>query len=157
MDRPYRPLGTPLGAASALADVNPVGFDYLNSPTTGASPFGSDFQAFNPRQIAGYGAMPQQSNWFGIDGLGKNMDTLQLGLGGLQTLAGLWGAIQASKIAKDNLKFTRASANANLANQTQSYNTAIADRARSRGAWEGQSQGQVADYIAKNQLAQRTV
>lgn len=96
-------------------------------------------------------------DWFGIDGLGKNIDTLKLGASGLQTLAGLWGALKAADVAKKQLSFTKAATNANLANQTQSYNTSIADRARARGAFEGQSQSQVADYISQNSLAKRTV
>lgn len=94
---------------------------------------------------------------FGNSGLGLNIPTAQLALNGLGTLGSLWGAMKMAKVAKQQLNFTRASANANLANQTQSYNTQIEDRARSRGAVEGQTQGQVDDYIAKNSLQKRTV
>ena len=60
-------------------------------------------------------------------------------------------------MAKKQLAFTKATTNANLANQTQSYNTGIADRARARGAFEGQTQAQVSDYVTQNSLAKRTV
>jgi hypothetical protein len=95
--------------------------------------------------------------WLGIDGLGKNMQTLQVAGAGLQTLTGLWAALKAADIAKKQLAFTKATTNANLANQTQSYNTGISDRARARGAFEGQSNAQVADYISQNSLPKRTV
>jgi hypothetical protein len=95
--------------------------------------------------------------WFGVNGLGKNLDTLKLGASGIQTLAGLWAAMQSMKMAKKQYAFTRATTNANLANQTQSYNTSIEDRARARGIAEGQTSAQVDDYISKNSLAKRTV
>jgi hypothetical protein len=98
-----------------------------------------------------------QPGWFGIKGLGANMDTAKLGMNGLQTLAGLWAGIQQLKLARQSVALTRSTTNANLANQTQSYNTSIQDRARARGAVEGQSSAEVTDYIAQNSLAKRTV
>lgn len=90
-------------------------------------------------------------------GIGNNIDTLSLALGGLQTLGGLWAAKKQLGLAKKQFRFSRDFANANLENQTQSYNTAIADRARARGFTEGQSQPLVDDYIARNSLKQRTI
>lgn len=89
-------------------------------------------------------------------GLGWNMDTAKLALSGLQTIGGLWGAFQANKLAKQQFRFQRDFAETNLANQIQSYNTALADRARSRGAMEGQSQAQTQAYIDQNQLSRRS-
>lgn len=73
-------------------------------------------------------------------------------LGGLQTIANIWGAFQAQKMAKKQFKFTKDVTNTNLANQIQSYNTALADRARSRGVVEGQTPDQVSQYISANAL-----
>ena len=87
--------------------------------------------------------------------LGSN--GFKTGVSGLQTVAGLYNAYNSNKLAKQQLRFSRNFANANLANQTQSYNTALADRARSRGVMEGQSQAQVDSYIAANRLQDRTV
>jgi hypothetical protein len=101
------------------------------------------------------GAAPR--GWLGIQGLGPNLESLNLGLKGLGTLGSLWGAFQAAHIANKQLNFAKATTNANLANQTQAYNTSIQDRARARGKAEGQSQGQIADYIAQNSLQQRHV
>ena len=90
---------------------------------------------------------------FGIEGLGKNMGTLNLALGGLQTLGGLWGAYQAQKLAKAQFNYTKDVTEANLANNIKSFNTALEDRARSRAVVEGQSQQQTDDYIARNRLS----
>ena len=137
-------------------------------------------EGFNPMAIANYGGMQSPYNpgtilptgsgigsitpaggglggMFAGSGLGANMPTFSLALGGLQTIGGLWAAFNAAKVAKQQLNFTKSMANANLANQTQSYNTAIEDRARSRGFTEGQSSSQVDDYISRNSLAKRTV
>lgn len=84
-------------------------------------------------------------------------DGFKTGLGAAQTAAGLWNAYNANKLAKQQFRFTKNFANANLANQTQSYNTALNDRARTRGFMEGQSQGQIDQYIANNRLKDRTV
>ena len=105
------------------------------------------------------GQSPFQKMKWGLKGagFGNNLDTYKLAFAGLDTLAGLWSANQQLGLAKKQLAFSKAFANANLANQTKSYNTAIADRARSRGAVEGQSPAQVEDYISKNSLANRTI
>ena len=111
----------------------------------------------NPLTTAGAPTGGGLGGLFSGSGLGANMQTFNAALGGLQTIGQLWGGLQALKVAKQQLKFTKSMANANLANQTQSYNTAIEDRARSRGFTEGQSQSQVDDYISRNSLAKRTV
>lgn len=95
--------------------------------------------------------------WMKGSGIGLNMPTFNLGVGALNTIGGLWAASNAAKMAKKQFQFSKNFANANLANQTQSYNTAISDRARSRGAVEGQSASQIADYITKNSLTQRSL
>jgi hypothetical protein len=89
----------------------------------------------------------------GGTGLGFNMGTANLALGGLQMLGNLWGAFQAAKLAKKQFNFTKDVTNTNLANQIKSYNTAISDRARSRGVMEGQSPDQVSQYITANALS----
>lgn len=83
---------------------------------------------------------------------GANIPTLRMGLSGLNTLGNLWGAWQAQGLARDQLNFTRNVTNTNLNNSIQSYNTALADRARARGVAEGQSSDEVNNYIASNRL-----
>lgn len=90
-------------------------------------------------------------------GIGANMQTFNAALGGIQTLGSLWGGMKQLDLAKKQLKFTKEMSNINLGNQTKSYNTAIQDRARSRGVVEGQSQATVDDYIARNSLDKRTI
>ena len=102
----------------------------------------------------GLGGQGNQGNGF-MNFLGSN--GFKTGVDGLKTVTGLYNAYNSNKMAKQQLRFSRNFANANLANQTQSYNTALADRARSRGVMEGQSQAQVDSYIAANRLQDRTV
>ncbi len=89
---------------------------------------------------------------FGGSGLGFNMDTLQLGLGGLSAVGNFWNAYQANSLAKKQFNFTKQMTEANYMNSMKSYNTALEDRARARGVTEGQSQDQVQSYIDKNRL-----
>lgn len=136
-----------------IRPMDPISFDQPGIPTFDAS----GLKPFSPSALSVAAPQGQTPGWFGIDGFGKNMETLK-GFGtGLQTLAGLWSSIQALKMAKKQYSLTRDTTNANLANQTQSYNTSIEDKARSRAAWEGQNQAQVADYITKNSLPKRSV
>ena len=81
------------------------------------------------------------------------LGTAGMVLGGLQTIGNLWGAFQAAKLAKKQFNFTKDITETNLANQIKSYNTALADRARSRGVMEGQSPDQVSQYVSANSLA----
>lgn len=85
-------------------------------------------------------------------GLGMNIGTAQLGLGGLQALAGIWGSHQANKLAKDQFKFTKDITNTNLANQIQSYNTALSDRSNTRAVMEGRDQASAQAYVDQNKL-----
>ena len=86
------------------------------------------------------------------NGLGFNQPTLQLGVGALTSLGNLWTGLKAADVAKDQLNFVRTMGNANLNNQMKLINTRIEDRARARGAMEGQSAEQVQGYIDRNRL-----
>lgn len=90
-------------------------------------------------------------------GFGFNIPTISLGLGALNSFAGIYGALQANSLAKKQFNMQRSVANANLANQIQSYNTALEDRSRSRAVMEGQSDAEAQAYVDKNRLAARTV
>lgn len=82
--------------------------------------------------------------------LGLNMGTAQLGLAGLQTIAGLWGAFKQASLAKKDFRMRKEASDTNLNNQIRSYNTALEDRARSRAVMEGQTAEQSQAYIDKN-------
>lgn len=90
-------------------------------------------------------------------GLGLNLDTLKLGLSGISSIGNLYAALQANSLAKKQFDFTKAYANANMANQVQSYNTTLADRLNSRAKVEGTSSEDAAAEIAKNSLKNVTL
>jgi|SRR5690606_19151070 len=118
---------------------------------------GTGFLSPNTNVISPVGAgMQMPDSGGGLSGFLQS-DGFRTGLQGVQSLANLWNAFQANKLARQQFRFTRNFANANLANQTQSYNTALEDRARSRGVMEGRSQAEVDSYIAANRLKDRTV
>jgi hypothetical protein len=105
----------------------------------GAGASYSDVQKFRP-------------NGGNMGGLGFNLDTANLALGGLQSLGNLWQAWEANKLAKEQFKFQKGFSQTNLANSIQSYNTTLEDRTRSRAFTEGQSPEQAQMYIDKNRL-----
>lgn len=86
-------------------------------------------------------------------GIGLNLPTMQLGLSGLGALNTIFQGRQANRLARDQLNFARDVTNTNLRNQVQSYNTALEDRARSRGVVEGRSTDYTDEYIERNRLS----
>ena len=85
--------------------------------------------------------------------LGFNAPSLRLGLQGVNTLGNLWGALQSTKLAREQLDFTKNITNTNLNNSIKSYNTALEDRARSRGFTQGQSDTDINNYISANRMS----
>lgn len=98
------------------------------------------------------GGMGANAGWGGIQGLGANLDTLRLGLGGISSLAGLYTGLKSLGLAQDQFNLSKQMATTNLANQTKTYNTALTDRATSRGVQNGTSSADTAAYIAANRL-----
>ena len=84
-----------------------------------------------------------------------NLGTGQLVLGGIGTIGNLWAAWQAQKLAKDQFNYQKDITDTNLANQIQSYNTALSDRINSRGFIQGDSQSTIDQYIEENSLRDR--
>ena len=83
---------------------------------------------------------------------GMNLPSFQLGLQGLGTLGNLWGTFQSNKLARDSFNFQKDFAQKNLANQIKSYNTALTDRATSRGFVQGDMKDTTQQYINDNKL-----
>lgn len=83
-------------------------------------------------------------------GLGWNVPTAGLALGGLQAIGSLWNAWEANKLAKKQFNFTKDVTNTNLGNSIRAYNTTLEDRARSRAVVEGQTPAQAQAYVDKN-------
>ena len=87
--------------------------------------------------------------------LGMNIGTGQLVLGGIGTIGNLWSAWQAQKLAKEQFNYQKGITDTNLANQIQSYNTALSDRNTSRGFTQGDSQSTIDQYIEENSMRDR--
>lgn len=90
------------------------------------------------------GSLTQQLGGFG--------GIAQLGLGAIGTIGGLINSRNMLGLARDQFKHARDVTNTNLTNQIQSYNTALADRARTRAAMEGRDQASAERYIEENKL-----
>jgi hypothetical protein len=88
----------------------------------------------------------------GLGGM-STLSAVGAGLQGLQTLAGMWMGMKQLSLAKKQFRFQKDITNTNLANQIKSYNTALSDRARSRGFTEGQSQNQIDSYVRDNSMS----
>ena len=91
--------------------------------------------------------MEQTKNFFGIGDdssgsnndnttLGFNIPTLQLGLGALNSLAGMYNSWNMNKLAQQQFNLQKDVLNTNLNNQIKSYNNSLADQLRSRAAME---------------------
>lgn len=99
------------------------------------------------------GLMPvgeQAPGMFGIEGLGANLETLKLGVGGLASLGNFWSAMEQQKMAKAQFSHQRGILDTNLANSIRSYNTQIEDKYRSRAVVEGQSDAERDANIERN-------
>ena len=92
------------------------------------------------------GAAPQTPGFFSQYG------PAQFALGAIQTLGSLWNSFQQNKMAKESMAFQKEAFATNLANQEQSYNTALEDRINARYVTEGKSQAEADSYIEKNRL-----
>lgn len=125
----------------------------------GAMPDGTSLDAYS-NAIRSFGqSQAQAPSVAGVgagsvgSGLGFNVGTGQLLLGGLQTIGSLWNAFESRKLAKEQLAFTKEITNANLNNQIKAYNTTLADRGRSRAYTEGQDSATAQAYIDNNKLS----
>lgn len=118
---------------------------------------GNKLGAFDTGIDPNMGGTPMSAQGFFGGGreLGFNAPTIGAGLSGLATIGNVWNAWQSQKLAKQQFKYTRGVTETNLANSIASYNTALSDRARSRGAMEGQSQSQIDQYVNDNRAVRR--
>ena len=130
------------GTQSFPAEDTTAGMTYGTGVTNGAVTQGQLADLLKGLQGNGAGT-----------GLGFNIGTGQLALGGLSALTNLWGANKQMKLAEDQFDFTKKIATTNLNNQVKSYNTALEDRIRSRAAIEGSSSAEAEAYLNKNRLS----
>ena len=92
------------------------------------------------------GAAPQTAGFF------RQYGPAQFALGAIQTLGSLWNSFQQNKMAKESMKFQKEAFATNLANQEQSYNTALEDRINARYVTEGKSQAEADAYTQEHSL-----
>lgn len=112
---------------------------------------------FNPGVMGVAGGMGSQGDIASAirdytQSLGKmgTMDYVSAGLGGIQTIGGLIGALGSLSLAKKQFAFNKRMMETNLTNQVGAYNTALEDKARSRAVVEGISAADTASYIDKH-------
>lgn len=110
---------------------------------------GSTFNAATPDK-GGLAGLFGQGN--GFLGSGIASQDLQMGLGGLSSLANMYGAFKSLGLANKSFDFNKMIAEKNLANSTQSYNTQLSDRINARAAMEGTSDKDKQAYLNKNLL-----
>ena len=130
------------------------GIDYMGNRSSSNMP--SDRITLTDGTI--FSNNPTKSGLSGLFGdgdgfLGSDVATKDLGLafGGLQTLGNLWGGYKSLNLANKQFDFSKMIAERNLANSTQSYNTALADKINSRAESEMSTAAKEA-YLAKNSL-----
>ena len=87
--------------------------------------------------------------------LGMNLGTGQLVLGAIGSIGNLWSSWQAQKLAKEQFNYQKGITDTNLANQIQSYNTALMDRINARGYMQGDNQSTINQYIQDNSIRDR--
>lgn len=133
---------TSLGGGQPAANPNPYAAQGLvGSSTPAPQEWMTQMPPTTPLGGAGAG-----------NGFGMNIGTAQLGLQGLNSLSGIWSGMKANKLGEQSFKLNKQMANTNLNNQLKSYNTALEDKARARGQFEGQDAAAVQAYIDKNRL-----
>lgn len=109
--------------------------------------------SFMPLPGGGYQQVPTQQSTFFQDQYGNlDLGNLRTALGGVQAIGSLWNSYQQNKMAKQALNLQTRAFETNLANQTQTYNTALEDRIRARHHTEGRSTAETESYLDKNRL-----
>lgn len=98
---------------------------------------------FNPPTVNGNGQM--QKGGLNLDGIGAIMN-------GIGSAVSIYTALSNLGLAKDQFNFQKDAYNTNLANQRQSYNTALEDRTRSRYHTQGGTSADVDAYLEKHSI-----
>lgn len=136
--------GTVFGDFPTLGSLSANSFNFGPSPMTVSPAYTMDTSSAQTTPQAGV-------NTGQLD-FGMNIPTFQLGLQGLSSLGNLYSGWQATKLAKDAFNFQKEMTQKNYANSIKSYNTALSDRAISRGKVQGDSAETTQAYIDQNKL-----
>lgn len=83
---------------------------------------------------------------------GLNLDNIGALASGIGSAANIYTALANLGMARDQFDFQKQAYNTNLANQTQSYNTALEDRIRARYSAQGGTAADVDAYLQKHSL-----
>ena len=132
-----------------LSELMSFGYPMDNVPAYAQPGYGQELTQ-QRAGLANY--MRGQTGGYNPLEIGYNIPTLQLGMQGLGAMGNLWGTSQSIKLAKDALNFQKGMAEKNYANQLKSYNTALTDRATTRGFVQGDSTEATQQYINDNKL-----
>ena len=139
----YGNTGMPtIDSGAAMSGLNQTTNTGLTAPAT----MTPGIMAPQVPGMTGRAAAPQTPGFFAKDGIG------QFALGAIQTLGSLWNSFQQNKMAKESMKFQKEAFATNLANQEQSYNTALEDRINARYVTEGKSQAEADAYVQEHSL-----
>lgn len=134
------------GAANPTQNYNSnwMGGAVAQPPSTFIAPPAMNMAGYDPWKglnMAGNG-QPANAGWFGIDGLGRNLDTLKMGVGVLGGVANIWSGLQQNKLAQKSFNYQKGLADTNMANSIRSFNLQLDDKLRSRQVVEGSSDAQ---------------
>ena len=89
---------------------------------------------------------------FTKEGGGLDTGNLKVAMGGIQAVGNLWNSYQQSKLAKEQMKFSKDAFATNLGIQKKTYNTALTDRIKARHRTEGKSSAQTNAYLKENRI-----
>jgi hypothetical protein len=146
------PGGSSAGAFNSPSPtVAPASTTTTTDPTTTAAE-NTPTPATTTTTGTGTNLAPDSTNQFGW-----NLGTLDLVLGGVKTIGGLWAAWQQNKLAKQQLAMQKETTNINLANQISAYNTALEDKTRHRASYQELPQSESDAYLASHKLANRQI
>ena len=130
----------------------------------GGDPWAGSFRTFSNNTSSSLGGSSSSSGIGGVpqikpggsagmmDGGLFSMDGLNVLMNGIGVIGNTWNAFEARKLAKEQFKTAKEFAQKNLTNSVKSYNTTLADRARSRYHTEGASQEAANAYVEQNKL-----
>lgn len=128
-----------------------IGANNVGLSNTGNAGLGTG--SLNSADVTAGGVQAAGQGSFFKNGDGSfNSDSIGMVIGGIQTLGSLWNSYQQHKIAKEQIGLQREAFRTNLENNTQTYNTALEDRIRSRHNFTGQGESDTQAYLDENKL-----
>ncbi len=129
-------------ASSAMPDIGQVTRDIVRGADPTTMPGAEGGGGF----LGGLGqTFMNEDGSFNLGNIGSLAQTIG-------AFGNMWNGFQANNIARDAMSFQTRAYDTNLANQTQSYNTALEDRITTRYHREGRSSGAADRFIATHRL-----